>query len=299
MRLDNFDLNLLVACDALLAERSVTRAAKRLNVTQSAMSAALKRLREAFQDDLLVQSGRSMVPTPNALAIAPRITDAIRDLRVLISAGTAFDPATSQRRFRIAASDYVATVLLVPLLARFETIAPGVAMDISLPTTDTGERLAKGEFDLVLTPREFVADKHPCDLLFTERQVAVGCRNNALLASPLELAAFAAAKHVAVRLDGRDTYAENALKAHGLDLRIDVIAPSFIQVPHFLPDTHRIALMHERLARHMAQLLPLAIAEVPLPIAPMQEMAQYHSARSGDAGLAWLRGQMIHMARGM
>ena len=81
MRLDNFDLNLLVAFDALLEERSVTRAAQRLNVTQSAMSASLKRLRESFQDSLLVPSGRAMVPTPAALALAPKVSDTIVALR--------------------------------------------------------------------------------------------------------------------------------------------------------------------------------------------------------------------------
>lgn len=297
MRLDNFDLNLLVACEALLTERSVTRAAKRLNVTQSAMSAALKRLRAAFQDELLVQSGRSMIPTPNAQALAPRIGEAIRDLRGLISAGTVFDPATSRRRFRIAASDYIATVLLVPLMAKLGVGAPGVSMDISLPTVDTGERLAKGDFDLVLTPREFVAQNHPCDPVFLERQVVVGCRDNPLLAEPLDLAAFAAARFVGVRLDERDTYVENALKQLGLALRFEVIAPSFIQVPHFLPGTRRIALMHERLARHISRVLPLTIAELPFSIAPMEEMAQFHSARINDTGLSWLRGQIADIAR--
>src|SRR5688572_30072281 len=116
MRLDNFDLNLLVAFDALLEERNVTWAARRLNVTQSAMSASLKRLRDSLGDPILVQHGKAMVPTPHALALAPEVARAIATLRSLISAGTAFDPTKSDRCFKIAASDYVTTVLLVPLL---------------------------------------------------------------------------------------------------------------------------------------------------------------------------------------
>src|SRR6185503_20223470 len=132
MRLDHFDLNLLVAFDALLEERNVTRAARRLNVTQSAMSASLKRLREALGDPLLVQHGRTMVPTPHALELAPEVVRALAGLRNLISAGTAFDPQRSQRRYRIAASDYITTVLLVPLLRLLEHEAPFVRLDITL-----------------------------------------------------------------------------------------------------------------------------------------------------------------------
>ncbi|MXO60986.1 LysR family transcriptional regulator [Altererythrobacter salegens] len=297
MRLDNFDLNLLVAFNVLLEERSVTRSAERLHVTQSAMSASLKRLREAFQDDLLVQSGRTMVPTPNAMLLAPKVSEAIVTLRSLISAGTGFDPATSQRRFRIAASDYITTVLLVPLMRLLETEAPGIGFEISLPTEDTPDRLAKGEFDLVLTPLEFLDPVHPADLLFEERHVVVGCKDNPLLASPMSPAQFAEAPHVAVTIDGRDTFIEGALDHQGLTRRIEIRAPSFVLVPQFLHGTARIALMHERLARLMAPSLSLAIAEPPFTIMPMREMVQYHATRSQDAGLTWMRGKLGDLAR--
>ena len=116
MRLDNFDLNLLVAFSALLEERNVTKAARRLNVTQSAMSASLKRLREALGDPILLQHGKSMIPTSHALALAPDIATALGDLRRLIQPSAGFDPATTARTFRIAASDYVVTVAVAPLM---------------------------------------------------------------------------------------------------------------------------------------------------------------------------------------
>src|SRR5690606_23986690 len=101
MRLDNFDLNLLIAFDVLVEERNVTRAAARLNLTQSATSAALKRLRQAMQDDILVQHGKKMIPTSHALRLAPQVAAAIAQLRSLISASATFDPRTSTRRFQI------------------------------------------------------------------------------------------------------------------------------------------------------------------------------------------------------
>ena len=120
MRMDGFDLNLLLAFEVLVDERSVTRAARRLNVTQSAMSASLKRLREALDDPILLQHGKAMMPTSHALALAPEVSAAIAGLRLLIQPSTGFDPAVSSRVFRIAASDYIATVLLAPLLRWLE-----------------------------------------------------------------------------------------------------------------------------------------------------------------------------------
>jgi len=292
MRLDHFDLNLLVAFDALLDERSVTRAARRLNVTQSAMSASLKRLRAAFGDAILLQHGKTMIPTPHALALAPEIAAAIGALRRLVRPSTAFDPATSTRTFRIAASDYIATVALAPLLSALVTEAPGVRLDIALPTDSTPHRLARGEFDLVLTPKEFLEPEHPAELLFEESHVVVGCRSNPLLATPLTRKAFAAAGHVAVKVDGRNTFIENQLGRLGLARRVEVYAPSFIQAPWLLPGTKRIALMHERLARLMAPMLGLRMVAPPFKVPVMREMMQFHVTRDADDGLRWLRSRL-------
>ena len=297
MRLDNFDLNLLVAFDALLAERNVTRAARRLNVTQSAMSASLKRLREALGDSILVQHGRSMVPTPHAAALAPEVASTIATLRSLISAGTAFDPATADRRFRIAASDYITTVLLVPLLRSLEHEAPFVRLDVTLPADATSARLANGDYDLILTPEEFAESSHPTELLFEERHVVVACARNRQLRARITPEQFARAGHVAVMIDGHNTFIEDALDGLGIARRIEVRAPSFIQVPWLLPGTCRIALMHERLARLMAPGLDLKVIEPPFPLPVMREVLQYHSSRQKDAGLSWLRAKLRQLAK--
>ena len=297
MRLDGFDLNLLVAFDTLLEERNVTRAARRLHVTQSAMSASLKRLRDALGDPVLVQHGRSMVPTPHALALAPEVSAALAALRRLIQP-TGFEPGTATRIFRIAASDYIATVLLAPLLRQLGREGSTVRLDISLPDDSTSIRLARGDFDLLLTPAEFIDPEHPSQLLFEERHVVVGCRDNPLLAAPLTLDGFSAAGHVGVKIDGRNTYIERELDRLGIVRRVEVHAPSFIQAPWLLPGTRRIALMHERLARLMAPLLQLQVLDAPFEVPVMREMLQFHSARSSDEGLTWLRGRLQALANG-
>jgi LysR family nod box-dependent transcriptional activator len=298
MRLDNFDLNLLVAFEALIEERNVTRAARRLNVTQSAMSASLKRLRDAMGDAILVQHGKAMVPTPHALALAPEISATIAALRRLILPGGAFDAATSTRLFRIAASDYVTTVLLAPLLRDMEHDALGIRLEVSLPSDTTAERLASGEYDLVLTPEEFAEPDHPAELLFEEGHVVAGCAHNPLMNAPLTLERFASAGHVAVRIDGRNTYIENELNRLGLARKVEIHAPSFIQAPWLLPGTQRIAVMHERLAVAMAPLLGLRLRVLPFPVPAMREVMQFHSARRSDEGLRWLRSKLLALANG-
>lgn len=295
MRLDNFDLNLLIAFHVLVEERSVTRAAQRLNLTQSAASAALKRLRDAMQDEILVQHGKKMIPTSHAVRIAPQVAATITQLRSLISASAAFDPRTSSRRFRIEASDYITTVLLVPLLSVLADQAPGVGLDLSLPTEGSGDRLNDGELDLLLTPEDFMPPGHPRELLFEERHVVVGWSGNPMMHRPMTEADFFATGHVAVRISGRDTFIESALRKYG-ERRIEVTAPSFIQAPWLLPGTQRLALMHQRLAALVAPRLSLSIAEAPIDLPIMREMMQYHSARSNDAALTWLRKQLLEVA---
>lgn len=296
MRLNNFDLNLLIAFDILVEERSVTRASKRLNLTQSATSAALKRLRQAMQDEILVQHGKTMIPTPHALRLAPQVAAAIADLRNLISASAAFDPLTSNRRFQIEASDYITTVLLVPLLSVLAREAPHLRLDLSLPTGGSSERLSDGDLDLLLTPEGFMPPEHPRELLFEERHVVVGWSENPVMQRRLTEADFFACGHVAVRISGRDTFIESALRKYSDRRRIEITAPSFIQAPWLLPGTHRLALMHERLARLVAPRLSLSIAESPVDLPIMREMMQYHTARTNDAALGWLRQKLQGLA---
>ncbi|KLE35928.1 LysR family transcriptional regulator [Aurantiacibacter luteus] len=296
MRLDSFDLNLLVAFDVLLQERNVTRAAERLSVTQSAMSASLKRLRESFQDDILTQHGKRMIPTPFAMAMHPDIAAKISELRSLIARKGRFDPQRSDRRFRIAASDYITTVLLTPLLQELETLAPSVSFEFTLPGPASQVRLANGELDLLLTPRGFAHPDHPLEAIFEEQHVVVACANGPLATSPLDPSTFARAGHVGVSISGRYTFAEEWLRAHGIERRIEVHVPSFVQAPFMVSGTSRLCVMHERLARFMAPRLALEVMPMPFPIPAMEEIMQFHATRQEDPGLSWLREQIAHRA---
>jgi len=293
MRLDQFDLNLLIAFDVLMEERGVTRAAARLNLTQSAMSAALKRLREAFADEILVQHGKRMIPTPDALSLAPHVSAAVLNLRGILASGMRFEPAASRRRFRIAASDYITSVLIGPALRSLQREAPGVQIEIILPRPETVAMLEDGEVDLLISPEQFLNPDHPRELIFEERHVVVGCATNPIMQRPLDAEAFFASGHVAVSVSRDGTFIDNILRGFNEQRKVEVICPSFTQVAWMLPGTSRLALMHERLARELCPQLSLAMQPAPFQLPVMREMMQFHGARATDRGLAWLRKHLL------
>jgi len=293
MRLDHFDLNLLIAFDVLIQERGVTSAARRLNLTQSAMSAALKRLREAFADDILVQHGRRMVPTPGALSLAPHVAAAVLNLRGILASGMRFDPRESRRRFRIVASDYVTSILIGPALPALQRAAPHIQIEITLPTSNSLAQLDDGEIDLIISPDPFLSPDHPRELVFEERHVVVGCARNPALQRPMDSETFYRSGHVVVSVSRDGAFIDNFLREQRQQRRIEVICAAFTQVAWMLPGTTRIALMHERLARDLAPHLSLTYCEPPFPLPVMRELMQFHSARATDRGLSWLREQLI------
>lgn len=290
MRFKGLDLNLLVALDVLLEERSVSRAAKRLYLSQPAMSAALKRLREYFNDELLTQTGKRMVPTPHAMQVSEQIKTVLHDVEALISRSTLFHPESSHRRFSIAASDYIATVLLAPLLRKLFRNAPGLQFNILPPGDTTASLLDQGKLDLVILPKSQLSVSHPDILLFEERFVIVGCASNPLFQNTLSEEDFYDASHVVVKL-GRvrpASIAQTAIDSRGRERKEAVLAASFLLAPELVLNSPHLTVMHERLALKFSEVLPIKIAEMPFDLEPMSEHLQYNQARETDPGLKWL-----------
>lgn len=301
MRFKGLDLNLMVALDVLLETRSVSGAARQMNITQPAMSAALNRLRDYFKDDLLVVHGKRMLPTAHGANLARLIKPILADVHNVVLTSAVFDPATSERRFRIVASDYLTTVLIAPLLAHLEVVAPAVRLELRLPNENAMSRLERGEIDLLLTPDFFISPAHPSTLVFEENHVVVGWKENPIFDVPMDEAAFFSQGHVAVIMGDRPepAFAERMMEAQGKIRRVEASAPSFTTVPWLVIGTKRLAVMHERLARRLAVDLPLATAPMPFAFPVMREMMQYHRANAADAGLTWLREQITNFAAGL
>lgn len=300
MRFNGLDLNLLLALQVLLEERNVTRAARRLNISQPAMSAALARLRDYFQDDILIAQGRQMLPTAQALALAEPVRRMLGELDQLLTSTAVFDPATSQRTFRLVASDYITASLVGPLLQRFTVIAPKLRLEIMLPCEEAAQLVMEGQADLIITPEDFMDPEHPAELLCEERQAVVGWKDNPALDGAISAVDFERLGHVAVHVGSNQvpSFADRQLERMGSARRVEVTCGCFTMVPWLLCGTQRLAVMHERLALQMAALFPLAPSPLPFEFPVMREMIQYHKAREADEGLRWLRLQLTRQAAG-
>lgn len=290
MRFRGLDLNLLAALDVLLEERSVSRAAERLHLSQPSVSGALARLREYFDDPLLEARGKQMFLTPLAVRLKPQVAELLASVDRTIAQARGFDPQSSTRWFRIAVSDYLVTVLFPWLVQALQAEAPGVRLDLRAPSESTQALLEQGEVDVLLTPEAHCLGDHPAELLFEERFVAVGWEGNPALAGGLSEEAFYAAGHVAVALGevSRGSVVDDRLRARGRERRVEVVAYSFTQVPSLLVGTDRLAVMHERLARELSSRYPLRVSDPPFDFGTMREMIQYHRSRAADPSLQWL-----------
>ncbi|MDO6415330.1 LysR family transcriptional regulator [Sphingomonas sp. BIUV-7] len=298
MRYKGLDLNLLLALDVLLEVRNVSRAADRLGLSQSAMSAALARLRYYFDDELLVVEGRRMHPTPYAEQLASHVRECLVATDTLLATSRAFDPATAERTFRIIGSDYVIASVLVGVARRLADIAPGIRLEFILPEETAAGRLDRGELDLMISPPEFLLPSHPMEELYVETHVIAGWRDNPIFQKPLTEKGVFSAGHVAVSLGTHrtTTFGDRQIELLKYDRRIEAVVSSFMMVPWMLVGTDRLAVMHRRLAVMMADHVAITHAALPFAFPDMHEMAQYHRTRVTDIGLQWLISQIREAA---
>lgn len=290
MRYKGLDLNLLHALDLLLETRNVSRAADRLNLSQSALSAALSRLRDYFGDELLLLEGRRMHPTPFAEQLWAPLRAYLGAADALLLTSRVFDAATANRTFKIVASDYVVTAILVRLAERFAAVSPGIRLDFIAPDEASMEHIQRGELDMAISPREFLVPSQPIEELYAERFVIAGWNENPVFREPLTQEIVLSSGHVAVAIGGhrQTTFADRHMKLLGHERRIEATASSFTMVPWMLRGTNRLSLMHERLARAMTRYLPISYAALPFEFPEMHEVVQHHRTKAGDNGLRWL-----------
>jgi DNA-binding transcriptional LysR family regulator len=300
MNLRRLDLNLLVALDALLSERSVTRAAERLHVSQPAMSGALMRLREYFQDDLIVRAGRSMVLTSFGASLAPRVADLLEQVHNLARSRPGFDPATTDRNFTIVVSEYLLSVFMPHVTSRILQEAPGATVTMQLRAVDHEQHMGSGQVDAALTVGGLSLVNHPTAALFFDEYVCVVWNGNTDIGQTLTLETFLASPH-AVRAMTRHnvhTLEEAWLHRHGHQRKVAMRVPSFEALPRFILGTKLIAPMQRRLAEEAARHYPIRIFEHPAKPPPLEAVLQWPVFREDDAGNRWLRELIMDTARG-
>jgi DNA-binding transcriptional LysR family regulator len=291
MRFNHLDLNLLVALDVLLEEQNITRAAERLHMTQSATSGVLGRLRTYFEDELLVQVGRKMQPTPYALELGKPVREVLLTIQSSITAKPVFAPAESKRHFRLVTSDYLISVLFAQVIQKIHQEAPNITFEMLGPGDNAAELLIRGEVDLMIVPERYIIDGHPSQLLFEEDHVCVVWQGNTQVGDSLTLEQYMEMGHVSVGF-GRSRHMsieEWFMNQYGFNRRIEVITNDFNTLPQLVLGTQRIATMHQRLARLYAEYLPLRILPPPVKIPVMREFMLWHRSVDGDPMHRWLR----------
>ena len=290
MRFKGLDLNLLVAFEAIMAGRSVSRAAERVNLSQPAMSNALARLRSYFGDDLLIAHNKRMYPTPFAETLLPQVQAALATMEGVVATSRHFDPATSNRTFRVMASDYIANAVLFPIITRLAAVAPGVRIELLLPSQRRIELLDNGGIDLLITLEPYVTPALPSDFLLEDEYRLVGRVGHPALTAGASRDVMLAHGHVLVAIgeERLPSFGDAYLDRIGIQRRVAMTVPSFAMLPWLLQETDWLALMQGRLAALMESRFAIASAPPPVAIPKLVEMAQYHVTRANDPGLRWL-----------
>lgn len=297
--LASLDLNLLVTLDALLAERNVTRAAQRLHLSQPAVSVQLGKLRQSLQDALLVPGPRGMSPTSLALQLEGPLRDALRQLEQVLAPARPFEPARAGLTWRIAASDYGETAIVLPLLPRLRAAAPSSRLAVMQLVPQRLAHLAEhGEVDLGLVTMDIAPPGLRSRVLFTERYVLVGRDGHPALRRRPTLAQFCRQEFVIVSPEGGGFRgaADVLLESMGLQRRVVLSVPHFLFVLSAVARTDLVALLPARIVA--AAGLPAGVRTVAAPLeVPGYEMAMvWHERVHRDPAHAWLREQLVASA---
>jgi len=299
MDLQRIDLNLLVAFEALMAERSVSAAAVCLGLSQPAMSSILRKLRALFDDELFVRSGRAMLPTVRALQLEVPITQALAQIRTALEPQSPFVPATSRRIFNISGGDYATTIILPRLAALVAEEAPFVDLRFRfIEKNAVLDFLDTDALDLALGVFPNPPKRMGLQPLFEERFVCVTRRDNPGLTAGMTLDAFVALPHLLVTERGDSVGAvDEALAKCGRERRVALTVPHALVVPAVLPSSDLVATVGARVARLFAQAAPLMVYDTPVEMPPWQLSMLWSRQKDGDHGLAWLRGILSGIGR--
>ena len=305
MQLNRFDLNLLIALDALLHERNVTRAAERVFLSQPAMSASLQKLRDYFQDQLLERVGRDMELTPRARSLVQPVREALLKVQATLGTQPTFEPATVRRTFTVIATDEAVPELVPRVLGRLAREAPQVQCHVEQVSQTSLTRLAYGDADLCLSldiTRLYGLGEFPETLKSVElrpvRWVCVMSQEMAIPGDTMALADYQALPHIFARPNGHTAPVEELVRRLiGMDLNVRATTQSLLEMLFMLPGSPFAATVPERVARLVLPLVPLKIFALPFAALDGHEILLWHPRNETDPGHTWLRSLFIDIAR--
>ncbi len=296
MKRRNLDLNLLGAFDALMEEMNVSRAAEKMFMTQSAMSHTLNRLRQLFDDPLLVRTSNGMKPTSRALTLIGPVRKALQDVDRLVSSPPTFDPKASHRRFVIAGTDYTEFLIIPALIRRIKCVTPGVTIHVEHLSVASLERsLENGDVDIALgfdsilkTPNYLCSQR-----LFDETMACVVRKDHPEIGEEMSLEQYVHMDHVSVSMSPKQGgIVDDWLAERGLQRRVTLKIPHFLVAPFIVAQTDMVLSVPRRLAKQFAHLAPLKILAPPMKLPINQVIMVWHPQDDKEPACAWLREQV-------
>jgi DNA-binding transcriptional LysR family regulator len=298
MDLKDIDLNLLVALDILIAERSVTRAADRLCITQSAASATLARLRELFNDPLLVKQGRDLIATPVAQGLVAPVSQFLALVQSAFDRYRDFDPAKDRRTFSIVASDYATLLFLQPLMRTLSIEAPNIHLRIELADVNCVEQIRQLDNDLLIVPGDVLPDNGDfiVEPLFSDRYVCVVDADHPDIRSKITLQQFSALPYLATSFGTASSLVERQLDRLGISRNVEITTSGSTLAYFMLQGTRRISLLHEKLGKTVAKKLNLRLLEPPMRLNGSTESIVWMPHNRNDLGHQWLRERLMRHA---
>ena len=293
--LSRLDLNLLVALDALLTERSVTRAATRIGISQSAMSHALARLRTTFSDELLTRGPEGMRPTPRALALLAPMQEALAQIQQITARPAAFDPATADITFTLGIPDSTEVLLMPILIAYLQANAPGVKL--LLHTVDRNrilDDLDSGRVDLGIGVFEQGQTHHKRRILNKENYLCIFNADLVGVTAPISLDDYVRIPHLLTSLvESAHGVVDDALAKIGRKRVIALTSPRFSAMPFVVRQAPVIATMHSRLARFFAESMGLTVSPAPIALPDVSISMIWHSSNDDVPSQRWLRETIV------
>jgi DNA-binding transcriptional LysR family regulator len=292
MNIAALNLNLLPVLDALLTERSVSRAGARLGLSQPAVSNALAQLRALLKDPLLVRKAGGMEPTDRALALAGPLRAALLAVEQGLDPPGAFDPAAAERDFTIATNDFVAFAMLPRLLSRLQHEAPRVRLQVrAWQEHEVTPDLVRGDADLMLGFNRGLPPSHQAAPLFPDRFVFVARKGHPRVAGKITLAAYTKLAHVVVSQERNARgVVDDVLAQRGLTRNVALRVSHFLLVPPILAATDYVAALSEVVARPMATALRLQLLPMPVAVEHATVHMIWHERTAASPAHAWLRG---------
>ena len=291
--INRLDLNLLVTLDVLLSERNVTRAAARLNLSQPSVSVQLSKLREAFNDPLLLPGPRGMLTTPRADKLREPLREALENVKRVVMANEIFDPTCAKNTWRVAAADYGELAVLLPTLRRLRLSAPGTRLAVLEGNpVRIAKRAADGEIDLSLQTMDSVPVGLRVQKLFDEHYVLVGRIGNPLLNRQPSIKQFCSMEHAVISPSGGGFHGgtDAVLEEMGLSRRVVLSVPHFLVAIAVIEETDLVAMLPSRL---VAGRPALKRVEAPIEVPGYTMAMAWHERSHRDPSHQWLREQIV------